>query len=202
MFGTERKRTFGVQFESSDEFGRIRLALARASYFVGYNVTTAPGEKALESATEFNFAGVLHEEGSGGSHVPCDVEFNDARADDGIMGQCVLTFETLSQRERIEERPLTLEVKIYDTERKYRHIAYDAMRDAAISGNRFMHLEIKTDRVGVGGGSDLRGRTLKTALSAVHRTGARAGICRSRQPAGTPNSSAWSVRFPPGLATR
>ena len=67
--------------------------------------------------------------------------------DDGIIGQCVLTFETLSERERIEDRPLTLEVKLHDPERKYRHIAYNAMRDAAISGNRFMHLEIKTDRV-------------------------------------------------------
>ena len=54
---------------------------------------------------------------------------------------------TLSERERIEDRPLTLEVKLHDPERKYRHIAYNAMRDAAISGNRFMHLEIKTDRV-------------------------------------------------------
>ena len=40
-----------------------------------------------------------------------------------------------------------LDVKIYDPEKKYRYVTYDAMRDAAISGNRFFHLEIETDCV-------------------------------------------------------
>jgi hypothetical protein len=129
------------------EYGLIRLALARASYFVGHNVTV--GEKALETTT-FDFTGVVHEEGLQESHISCDVEFNDAPVDNGAIGQCVLSELSShgpSNRERIEKRPLMLQVTLFDPDRTCRLFAYNAMRDAAISGKRFMHLEIKTDRV-------------------------------------------------------
>jgi hypothetical protein len=143
----QKKVDFHFAIRRIYEYGRIRLALARVSCFVGYNVTM--GEEVLETTT-FDFAGVLHEEGLQETHVPCEVEFNDTPVENGTIGLCVLSEVSrtdLSNRERIEERPLMLQVTLFDPDRTYRHIAYNAMRDAAISGKRFMHIEIKTDRV-------------------------------------------------------
>ena len=42
---------------------------------------------------------------------------------------------------------MMFDIKIRDPEKKYRYVTYNAMRDAAISGNRFFRLEIKTDCV-------------------------------------------------------
>jgi hypothetical protein len=144
----QKKSDYESAIRTVYTYERITLALARIKYFVGYNVSLGPGERVLESPSDFQLAGVVHENWSTEFHVPCDLEFYDADVRDGVMGRCVLTHcDTPKKGERIEERPMMLDVKIYDPGKKYRYIAYDAMRDAAISGNRFFHIEIKTDCV-------------------------------------------------------
>jgi hypothetical protein len=149
----QKKADFESVIRRVYTYERIRLALARMKYFVGYNVQVrsdaAGSDIVLESPSDFQLSGVLHEIGPGGQpHVHCDLEFVDAEANDGIIGWCVLTaYGTPKNGERIEERPMMLDVKIYDPEKKYRYILYDAMRDAALSGNRFFHVEVKTDCV-------------------------------------------------------
>ncbi len=145
----QKKADFESMIRTVYSGERIRLALARIKYFVGYNVRLDLDDSVLESPSAFRLSGVLHEEGSRERpHVHCDLEFDDAEAEDCIIGGCVLTaYETLKKTERIEERPMMLDIRIHDPEKKYRYIAYDAMRDAAISGNRFFHVEIKTDRI-------------------------------------------------------
>jgi hypothetical protein len=126
---------------------RIRLALARINYMVGHNVIVVPGDPVLESPRAFNLRGVVHWWGSSDFHIQCDLEFEDDNVRDGVIGRCELAHDFPKKGERIEERPMMLDVKIYDPAKKYRYIAYDAMRDAAISGNRFFHIEMKTDCV-------------------------------------------------------
>jgi hypothetical protein len=142
----QKKADFERAIQTVYGYEKLRLALARIRYFVGYNVTLDHSGRVLESPSNFRLVGVI----DGNPHVHCDLEFEDGDAKDGSIGWCVLTLDGIPEKGvRIEECPMLLDVKIYDPEKKYRYIAYDAMRDAAISGNQFFHFEIKTDCVDV-----------------------------------------------------
>jgi hypothetical protein len=58
-----------------------------------------------------------------------------------------LTHLTDDEQKESENRKLVLEVSIWDYEGEWRQKSYAALRDAALSGNRFCHFRIETETI-------------------------------------------------------
>lgn len=132
-------------------YGYVTLAIARMTYWIGLKVKGIGGDE-LKSPDTFVMNGVIHDKHPWlPFHVPCEVEFVDhSNDDDGTIGSGSLRhYEPLKSQknDRIEERPLKLQIHITDPEKKYRYMAYDLLRDAAISGNSFAHFSFETNKV-------------------------------------------------------
>lgn len=120
----------------------LTIALARMDYTLRYNMKWH-GEP-QKSPDDFEAYGVVHGLGTLERQITCDVRFHDDHPDDDEIGWCFMT-HTGKKDKRSEERPAKLAVGICDPEHVWRRHVFDALRDAAISGNRFIHIYISKD---------------------------------------------------------
>jgi hypothetical protein len=127
----------------------VGLALCSSTKFVGFNFhydIEAPKEECTPILEDtFQMHGVVHEFGSHELHISCEVEiYNSERAD--TLGWLALTFADLETDKNEEERSLFLQVKLFDFTLKLRSYLFEGLRDAALSGFRFMHVGLGCDK--------------------------------------------------------
>jgi hypothetical protein len=85
--------------------------------------------------------------------LPCYVTFQKSDGDDGSIGQLTLFRVSLShgftkkKELRPEEQSLVLHVVLYDAAAKYREALDRSLRDAALSGLRFIHVVVGCDNL-------------------------------------------------------
>ena len=77
----------------------------------------------------------------GAFRVNCEIIFNDRSPEEGKIGFCVITRPS----PHIENDKLSLLIHIWDKTGVWRNKSYNALRDAAISGNQFLHFCIDTE---------------------------------------------------------
>jgi hypothetical protein len=71
----------------------------------------------------------------GAFRVNCEIIFNDRSPEEGKIGFCVITRPS----PHIENDKLSLLIHIWDKTGVWRNKSYNALQDAAISGNQFLH---------------------------------------------------------------
>ena len=94
---------------------------------------------------ESKFYGVVHEKYRAVKHVRCEVEVMSASVIDDSMGHFVLTHTfsgTNEDKTRPEEQNLELEVSLWHPDSILKASLIDGLRNAALSGLRFMHIEL------------------------------------------------------------
>jgi hypothetical protein len=131
-------RCYGLQ--------QVILALCSSQKFIGYNFDYGSQIHETRPFVEdsFQMHGVLHEFSEGERHVPCEVEIYESEGGDETIGSLVMTTTNVGRDEtRIKEENLDLVVlvKLYVTS-QLRLQLFDGIRDAALSGSSFMHVEL------------------------------------------------------------
>jgi hypothetical protein len=92
-------------------------------------------------------SGVVHECYDGMKRIICKVTFCDYPSEDEFIGNCLLTHLLEDEKQGLEMRKLVLKVSIWDASGEWRKKSYNALRDAAISGNQFLHFRIEKETV-------------------------------------------------------
>jgi hypothetical protein len=136
----------------------VTVALSRFSGFMGFNLgRSMVGDRADSDAevvsSDHEMRGIVHEFSALERHIACKIRFADSSRDDGSIGWMNLCHISLSNRltkkreSRPEEHGLLLEIVLYDAGAKYREALVSNLRDAALSGFRFMHVAVGSDKV-------------------------------------------------------
>jgi hypothetical protein len=137
----------------------VVLALCSSHKFVGFNVdydAELSGQSRFDESA-FKMYGVVHEHGAHEGHVPCEIEISETEASHDTIGILALTTTTLVARGWLapwlgkpidhgkpiteEELDLCLGVRLHIT-RQLRLCLFDSLRDAALSGYGFMHIQL------------------------------------------------------------
>jgi hypothetical protein len=94
--------------------------------------------------TDLTFRGVVHARGEFETHVPCEVEVRPASISGDYIGGFVLTHISMpNDKKRREEQSLELSVTLHDSTSMLKASLIDGLRDAALSGFQFMHVELE-----------------------------------------------------------
>jgi hypothetical protein len=126
------------------------LALCGFQKFVAFNYEYGlKNERKPFVEDDFQFWVLVHEQGKCSKHVRCEVKIHPAivpAADVGVVGDyCgwfVLTHISLPRdKTPPEEQALLLDVTLYDPI-SLKTSLIDGLRDAALSGFRFMHIQL------------------------------------------------------------
>jgi hypothetical protein len=125
----------------------LELALCGMEHFLGFNLAAQPGEQPTEVVRDRYVAhGVVHEPFANYRHLACRLHFSDERGDDGFIGHFYLTRKRAQEFEpdviRVEDAELEVIGSIKDANATYRSALIDCMRDAALSGFQFIHMEV------------------------------------------------------------
>src|SRR6266481_3353320 len=120
----------------------IHLTLAQMSFTAGYGI----GYDGREIGGPSNYAmrGIVHRIDPQPNSIRCDVEFVDQPRTDDSIGSCSLQY---TDGKPAQERGLLLEVRIFDPGRVHSLRAYESLRDAAISGAKFLHVLLETNKM-------------------------------------------------------
>jgi hypothetical protein len=124
----------------------VPLALCGFQKFSAFNFKYRdedPREPYIES--DLKFYGVVHERSKFERHVQCEVEILNAPTTDDAIGYLALTHTSSGAHEdksRPEEKNLELEVSLRDPGSTLKTSLIEGLRDAALSGLRFMRIEL------------------------------------------------------------
>lgn len=123
----------------------VTLALCAFRRFLAFNFTYSNEEERKPFAeADFKLRGVVHEVGQFSKHIRCEVEILPARVFEGYIGECVLTHESMpGDKTPPEGKELQLDVTLRDPTGMLRTSLIDGLRDAALSGLRFMYLQLE-----------------------------------------------------------
>ena len=97
---------------------------------------------------DFQFWGVVHEKDQFSRHVRCEVKSQSAAAPGAVVGEyigwLVLTHISMPRDNTLrEEQALLLDVTLLDPTSMLKTSLIDGLRDAALSGSRFMHIQLE-----------------------------------------------------------
>jgi len=122
----------------------VTLALCSFEKFQAFNFSYYGNDQRrpfIEGDTTFR--GVVHEQFYNETHVLCEVMLQEASDGDDYIGSFRLTHTDIAlQKARREEQPLELIVTLNDPTRKLKECLVEGLRDAALSGLRFMHIDL------------------------------------------------------------
>jgi hypothetical protein len=127
-------------------YENLTLALCSFSRFMGFNPEDFPTPQDTQWTSEQGeFGGVVHEPPGCNRHIRCDLQLGRQRRA-GDLGHFVLTHvnsvNTTNKPIRREEQELYLQAALYDDPPVFHDALLHNLRDAAISGFRFIHLEL------------------------------------------------------------
>jgi hypothetical protein len=126
------------------KYTQITLAIARMEYYEGFGIISPEGAKAQTGPDNYSMNGVIHEEFYDKKRIWCDFEFTDDAYEENAIGHCELTHfgDSNERKKQRYEQPLALTGYLYDPDKTLRVKVYNAIRDAAISGNQFLHFRL------------------------------------------------------------
>jgi hypothetical protein len=121
------------------------VALCSFQKFLAFNFKySSESERKPFVETDLKFRGVVHEQGQFETHVLCEVEVLPASISEGYIGGFVLAHMGMpNDKTRREEQSLELGVTLSDPTSMLKASLIDGLRDAALSGFRFMHVELE-----------------------------------------------------------
>jgi len=135
------------------EWKAVTLALCGFQKFKAFNFCGSSLQNEGKPSVEDNlqFWGVVHEEDQFSRHVRCEVKIQPAAVPGAVVGEYigwfVLTHISMPRVPRDktprEEQALLLDVKLLDPTSVLKTSLIDGLRDAALSGFRFMHIELE-----------------------------------------------------------
>jgi hypothetical protein len=92
----------------------------------------------------FKLWGVVHEESQTSRHVRCEVDIVPASSCEEYVGVLLLTHLLADEEKKLpEDRALMLQVSLYDSTSMLKTTLIDSLRDAALSGLRFIHIGLE-----------------------------------------------------------
>jgi hypothetical protein len=141
------KQSYVAAMERVFKYGKKTLAIARMSYWEGYDIRKGILGEIPKSPDNYVMNGVIHEQGWSDKHILCEVNFSDERASDDVVGWCHLNEVTICREQGTETPTLSFEVTIHDASSEWRRKAYSTLRDAAISGHQFCHIRVTTEEL-------------------------------------------------------
>jgi hypothetical protein len=127
----------------------VTLALSGFQKFLAFNFTYGrEDERKPVIEDDFQFWGVVHELDQLSKHVRCEVKILPAAKPAPVLadhiGSFVLThFSMPRDKTPCEDQPLLLDVTLHDATSMWKTSLIDALRDAALSGFRFMRIELQ-----------------------------------------------------------
>jgi acyl-CoA synthetase (AMP-forming)/AMP-acid ligase II len=117
------------------------------SYYDSYTFRKEVMGKRIRVPDDFVMYGVVDEPYDGAKWILCEVKFTDYPPEDDVIGSCFVTHLLEDEKKDTNDPKLMLEISIWDQNGESRQKSYSALRDAAISGNRFCHFRIETEAV-------------------------------------------------------
>ena len=123
----------------------ITLAIAKMSCFRSFNLYREDRSRPTPEMADLVMIGVVGEPDRGGKRVYCQIGFNNQKREDEFVGSCTLTHLGMDERRESYQRALMLQVLIWDADGRRRSEAYEYLRVAAVSHNRFCHFRISTE---------------------------------------------------------
>lgn len=143
----EQQRGYEYAVERVHANDRVGLAIASMGYFDAYSFRKDVISNKIKTPDHFTMSGVVHEPFDGMKRIICKIEFFDRELEQEFIGFCVLSHLIGDEGQRPELRRLILEVDIWDPSYEWCKKSYNALRDAAISGNQFLHFRIEKETV-------------------------------------------------------
>ena len=123
---------------------KVSLSLCSFEKFVAFNLHDVfSGERKPFLEKNYEFHGVVYEQGQSQRHVPCVVEVQPENKHKDYIGEFVLTHTILDKKRRREEQPLVLQATFFDPTARLTAALIDALRDAALSGFRFIEIGLE-----------------------------------------------------------
>lgn len=150
--GARRKETWNQTKYEYDEAVRrcykwktVTLALSGFQKFLAFNYPYGlKNERQPFVEDDVKFWGVVHERGQFSKHVRCEVKILPADAVDDYIGWIVLTHISMKRDNAPpEENALQLDVTLHDPISVLKTSLIDSLRDGALSGFRFMHIQLE-----------------------------------------------------------
>ena len=122
----------------------VTLALCSFRHFTGFNWEHGFEPQRVDLVNDnFEIGGVIDEFGPRERHVRCSGRVSDSADPDGYVGGLTLThMGTNNPKKRREEQELELRFGLCDPTGKYRTALQSNLRDAALSGYQFIHVEL------------------------------------------------------------
>jgi hypothetical protein len=151
----------------------VTLALCSSQKFLAFNFRYSfESERKPFVETDLKFGGVVHARGFPERNVLCEVDvLPESNSGDYIGGFHLTHMGMDDDKKRREEQPIQLGVTLRDPTSMLKASLIDGLRDAALSGFRFMHIELEcqepTDQELEKALSDMRERGF-TAARLVH----------------------------------
>ena len=123
----------------------VALALCEFRKFVAFNFEYGlKKERQSFREDDWQFSGVVHEQGQDAKHVRCEVKIVPGSDADGYIGWFVLTHIGLpGDKTPREQQALLLDVTLRDPTSVLKTSLIDGLRDAALSGFRFVHIDLE-----------------------------------------------------------
>ncbi len=124
---------------------RVTLALCSFEKFLAFNFEHPSDiERTPFVESDLKFRGVVHEQGQFERPVLCEVEVLPKSISEDYIGSFVIThMGSTNDKKRLEENSLKLLVTLRDPTSMLKAHLIDGLRDAALSGFRFMHVELE-----------------------------------------------------------
>jgi hypothetical protein len=126
----------------------VTLALCGFQKFLAFNSEYGlKNERKPFVEDDFQFWGVVHEQDQFSHHVRCQVKIHPATVGGPggeYIGWFVLTHLSMARDNTPrEEQALQLDVTLFDSTSTLKTSLIDGLRDAALSGFRFMHIQLE-----------------------------------------------------------
>ena len=123
----------------------VTLALCEFRKFVAFNFEYGfKKERQPFREDDWQFSGVVHEQGQDAKHVRCEVKILPGVDGDGYIGSFILThIGLLGDKTPREQQALLLDVTLHDPASVLKTSLIDGLRDAALSGLQFMHIDLE-----------------------------------------------------------
>jgi hypothetical protein len=124
----------------------VTLALCGFGRFSAFNFIDSPLVERKREAfvdSDFKLWGVVHEESRTSRHVRCEVDIVPTTNFEEPLGVLSLTHLLTEEKKPHEARAMHLHVNLHDHTSMLRTTLIDGLRDAALSGLRFMHIALE-----------------------------------------------------------
>lgn len=127
------------------KWNTVTLALCGFQRFLAFNFKHGfAKERSPFVEDDFRFWGVVHEQDQFSKHVRCEIKIEPEASGDDHVGWFVLTHINVpGDRTPCEEQAVQLEVTLHDPTSMLKASLIDGLRDAALSGFRFMHIRFE-----------------------------------------------------------